>query len=75
MGISNKKYIFRLAALAALGIAAFAQQASAACEGQIYIRLWQPGGQETWYNPGEQIDMPAGAEGHIYIHTQARGSN
>ena len=39
-----------------------------ACEGEVYIRLWQPGGYETWYDVGEEIEIASGEEGHIYIH-------
>ncbi len=75
MDIPYKARISRLAAIAALGIAASAQSASAACEGQVYYRLWQPGGQETWYDAGQRIDIPSGAEGHIYVHVRGRGDN
>lgn len=75
MSTSFKSKLSRLAAAAALGAAAAAQPASAACEGQVFLRLWQPGGQETWYDAGEQISIPAGQEGHIYVHVRGRGDN
>ena len=62
-------------AVATFGLAASAQPAWAACEGQVYFRLWQPGGAETWYNPGQQINIASGQEGHIYVHVRGRGDN
>lgn len=48
-------------------------QESLACDGQVFIRLWQPGGQETWYDAEEEVQIRSGQEGHIYVHVKGRG--
>lgn len=48
--------------------------ASAQCEA-LQLRLWQPGGAETWYDAGDTVSVPAGQEGHLYLHVRARGQN
>lgn len=48
-------------------------QETLACDGQVFIRLWQPGGQETWYDAEEEVQIRSGQEGHIYVHVKGRG--
>jgi hypothetical protein len=75
MSTSFKAKLVRSFAITTLGLAATAQVASADCPGQVFYRLWQPGGAETWYDAGEQIDIASGQEGHIYVHVRGRGDN
>lgn len=65
----------RLLVLLTFALVASAQEAKAGCEGQVFIRLWQPGGDEYWYDAGEEIQMAPGEEGHIYIHVAGQGDN
>ena len=75
MSTSFKAKLVRSFAITTLGLAATAQTVSADCPGQVFYRLWQPGGAETWYDAGEQIDIASGQEGHIYVHVRGRGDN
>lgn len=71
--MSAKFRISRLLLLFALLFLAAAPQAFA-CEGQIYIRVWQDG-EDYWYEYGEEVDFVPGDQAHIYIHVQGRGEN
>ncbi len=62
----------RLLAIGSLGLIASSQSAEAACEGQVFFRLWQQSG-ETWFDAGQEIQIQSGQQGHIYIHVKGRG--
>jgi len=71
--MSPKFSLGRLLAVAALLFVAAAHEAQA-CQGQVYFRLWQDG-EEWWYDVGEEIEIYAGTEAHVYVHVQGRGEN
>lgn len=75
MSTSFKAKLVRSLAITTLGLATTAQTAWADCPGQVFYRLWQPGGAETWYDAGERINIASGQEGHIYVHVRGRGDN
>lgn len=72
--MSLRQILIRSLVASALVLVASPRQAEA-CEGEIYIRLWQPGGYETWYDVGEEIEIASGEEGHIYIHIAGEGED
>ena len=63
-----------LSAILALSLFAAPREAQA-CQGEVFIRLWQPGGDETWYDVGEEVEIASGEEGHIYVHVAGQGDN
>ena len=60
--------LLALAAVFAFLIAA-AAPASAQCD-IVRFRLWQPGGEVTWYEHSDFVKITTGSEGHIYIHSR-----
>jgi len=72
--MSFRSTIVRFVAILAFLIVASPRQAQA-CEGQVFIRVWQPGGEETWYDVEEEVEIASGEEAHIYIHVAAGGDN
>lgn len=72
--MSFRSTFIRLLAVASF-VSIVSSSAARACDGEVFIRLWQPGGEETWYDSGEEVEIQSGEEGHIYVHVKGRGDN
>ncbi|MEM9555741.1 MAG: hypothetical protein AAGC60_15915 [Acidobacteriota bacterium] len=40
----------------------------------LQLRVWQPGGEETWSASGEGVRVTTGEEAHVYLHVEGRSA-